>query len=186
MLKKLVLLSVLMAALLISCSVFADQDGKNCWCNVDQYGCWNTGDDGGKSYLMFWSEEARQYIMGTGSAPYKLVVEKPGSSGILSMKCGVPAPAVIPTPAPAAKTASASANKPAPAPDSQTESSDDKENNNTDKSDETVNTVDPNLAACIDNYSKCYQECIDGASSAYEYNMCGQNCTLLFNCYYVK
>ena len=95
MLKKLVLLSVLMAALLISCSVFADQDGKNCWCNVDQYGCWNTGDDGGKSYLMFWSEEARQYIMGTGSAPYKLVVEKPGSSDILSMKCGVPAPVVV-------------------------------------------------------------------------------------------
>ena len=95
MLKKLVLPAVLLAALMIACSAFADQDGKSCWCNVDQYGCWNTGDDGGKSYIMFWSEEARQSIMGTGSAPYKLVVEKPGSSDILSMKCGVPAPVVV-------------------------------------------------------------------------------------------
>ena len=86
--KKFVLLTVLLMLLISCAAVFADQDGKSCWCNVDQYGCWNTGDDGGKSYIMFWSEESRQSIMGTGSAPYKSVVEKPGSIGMLPMECG--------------------------------------------------------------------------------------------------
>ena len=97
MLKKCVFAALVLTMLLLSfCTVFADQDGNNCWCNIDDHGCWNTGEDGGKSYIMFWSEESRQYIMGTGSAPYKFVVEKPGSSNILGMKCGSPAPVVIP------------------------------------------------------------------------------------------
>ncbi len=78
----------------------ADQDGRNCWCNIDEYGCRITGDDGGVIYIMFWSEEARQYIMGAGSAPYDLVVEKPSQSGILALKCGIPSPVIIPTAGP--------------------------------------------------------------------------------------
>ncbi len=100
MLKKCVFAALVLTMLFSFCTVFADQDGNNCWCNIDDYGCWNTGEDGGKSYIMFWSEESRQYIMGTGSAPYKFVVEKPGSSNILRMKCGSPAPVVIPIAAP--------------------------------------------------------------------------------------
>ena len=102
MLKKSVFAALVLTMLLSFCTVFADQDGNSCWCNIDDYGCWNTGEDGGKSYIMFWSEESRQYIMGTGSAPYKFVVEKPGSSNILRMQCGSPAPVIIPTAAPGA------------------------------------------------------------------------------------
>lgn len=78
----------------------ADQDGRNCWCNIDDYGCRITDEDGGVIYIMFWSEEARQYIMGAGSAPYDLVVEKPAQSGILALKCGSPASVIIKTAGP--------------------------------------------------------------------------------------
>ncbi|MBQ6508249.1 MAG: hypothetical protein IJI07_02140 [Flexilinea sp.] len=176
--KKFVLLTVLLMLLISCAAVFADQDGKSCWCNVDQYGCWNTGDDGGKSYIMFWSEEARQYIMGTGSAPYKLVVEKPGSSDTLKMKCGVPAPVVIPTPAPATK--------PTPVPDPNTKPSDDKDNKNPNKPVEPVKTVDPLFEACIKEYGNCYRECTKDAKNSYELNMCGVMCTQQYNCYYIK
>ncbi len=92
--KKVVFAAMLLTLLLSFCTVLADQDGRNCWCNIDEYGCWITGEDGGKTYLMFWSEEARVYIMGTGSAPYKYVVAKPGSAGMLPMECGTSAPVV--------------------------------------------------------------------------------------------
>ncbi len=78
----------------------ADQDGRNCWCNIDDYGCWITDEDGGTIYIMFWSEEARQYIMGAGSPPYKNVVTHPGSTGILPIECGRPEPVLTPVPKP--------------------------------------------------------------------------------------
>lgn len=76
----------------------ADQDGRNCWCNIDDYGCRITDEDGGAIYIMFWSEEARQYIMGAGSPPYKFVVRHPGDIGRLTIECGISKPdaAVIP------------------------------------------------------------------------------------------
>ncbi len=86
--KRVVFAAMLLTLLLSFCTVLADQDGRNCWCNIDEYGCWITDEDGGKNYIMFWSEEARVYIMGTGSAPYKYVVAKPESAGILPMECG--------------------------------------------------------------------------------------------------
>ena len=82
------------------CTAFADQDGRNCWCNIDEYGCWITNEDGGKTYIMFWSEEARLYIMGPGGTPYKLVVKKPEAADFLTLKCGSPEPVVIPTAGP--------------------------------------------------------------------------------------
>ncbi len=94
MMKKVVFAAMVLTLLLSFCTVLADQDGRNCWCNIDEYGCWITGEDGGKNYIMFWSEEARLYIMGSGSAPYKYVVAKPGGAGMLPMECGSPAPVV--------------------------------------------------------------------------------------------
>ena len=43
-----------------------------------QYGCWVTGEDGGQSYIMFWSESARDLFMGPGS---KACVAKPYPAG---------------------------------------------------------------------------------------------------------
>ena len=80
----------------------AEQDGRNCWCDIDEYGCRITGEDGGETYLMFWSEEARQYIMGPGGTPYNLVVKKPEEADFLTLKCGSPEPVVIPIAAPSA------------------------------------------------------------------------------------
>ncbi len=48
-------------------TTLADQDGNKRWCNSDQYGCWITDDDGGQSYIMFWSESARDLFMGPDS-----------------------------------------------------------------------------------------------------------------------
>ena len=61
-----VLFAVLMMAVM-TVSVSADQDAYDRFCNMDQYGCWNTNDEGGKDYIMFWSEAAREYFMGPGS-----------------------------------------------------------------------------------------------------------------------
>ena len=70
----------------LTVSVSADQDGTSCWCNNDQYGCWITGETGGRDYIMFWSESARDYIMGKGSkAP---IVEKYSKSK-LPLECGI-------------------------------------------------------------------------------------------------
>ena len=70
----------------LTVSVSADQDGNSCWCNNDQYGCWITGETGGRDYIMFWSESARDYIMGKGSkAP---IVEKYSKSR-LPLECGI-------------------------------------------------------------------------------------------------
>ena len=65
--KSLVILFVLIIAALSVMSVSADQDGNSCWCNTDSYGCWITGENGGHDYIMFWSESARESIMGPDS-----------------------------------------------------------------------------------------------------------------------
>ena len=97
---KKMLLAVLFAVMLLAAltvSVSADQDGNSCWCNNDQYGCWITGEKGGRDYIMFWNESARDYIMGKGSkAP---IVEKyhlpklPLECGIVRSTVVVSAPA---------------------------------------------------------------------------------------------
>ena len=46
---------------------YYDQIGNKYWCNSDSYGCWVTNEDGGKDYIMFWSESAAEAIMGKNS-----------------------------------------------------------------------------------------------------------------------
>ena len=90
-----ILFVVLFAMLLLTAltiSVSADQDGKSCWCNNDQYGCWITGEKGGRNYIMFWNESARDYIMGKGSkAP---IVEKYHLPK-LPLECGIDRSSVV-------------------------------------------------------------------------------------------
>ena len=64
--KTIFILLAVMTVLTTVAAVSADQEGNSCWCNNDQYGCWITGEKGGKDYIMFWSESARDYIMGPG------------------------------------------------------------------------------------------------------------------------
>ena len=104
--KKLFLLTlVLIIAALSVMSVSAaphgryyDQSGSKYWCYVDNYGCWITGENGGKEYIMFWSEASADFIMGPNSgapigtnpgtpellleAPKPVVVTKAGSKGV--------------------------------------------------------------------------------------------------------
>ena len=73
--KKLFLLTlvVIIAALsVMSVSAaprgrYYDQMGNKYWCNSDSYGCWVTGKNGGKDYIMFWSEASAEAIMGPNS-----------------------------------------------------------------------------------------------------------------------
>ncbi len=78
--KSLILFFVLLIAALSVLSVSAayyDQNGNAYWCNTDSYGCWITAEDGAHEYIMFWSEAAREYIMGPGSdAPVLLVYNR--------------------------------------------------------------------------------------------------------------
>ncbi len=46
---------------------YYDQDGNRYWCNSDVDGCWVTGENGEKEYIMFWSKASRDKIMGEGS-----------------------------------------------------------------------------------------------------------------------
>lgn len=74
--KKVTLLSCLMMLiLLLTVPVSADQDGNSTWCSMDEYGCYETDEDGSTFYIMFWSEAARQKIMGNLTAPYTNVVD---------------------------------------------------------------------------------------------------------------
>ncbi len=83
--KSLVLIFVLICAALSVLSVSAaprdryyDQLGNKHWCNSDSYGCWVTGENGEHEYIMFWSESARDAIMGPDSnAP---IGANPGTS----------------------------------------------------------------------------------------------------------
>ena len=72
--KSLILFFVLIIAALSVMSVSAaprdryyEQMGSKHWCNSDSYGCWVTGENGEHEYIMFWSESARDAIMGPGS-----------------------------------------------------------------------------------------------------------------------
>lgn len=76
-----VLFAILMMAVM-TVSVSADQDGYDRYCNSDQYGCWVTGDEGQQIYIMFWSEEAREFFMGPGS---NAVVTDPVPGGQMSL-----------------------------------------------------------------------------------------------------
>ena len=85
--RLLFFLTVILFLLVISAAVSADQNGNYRYCNRDQYGCWVTEDDGRRSYIMFWSEEARAYFMGGKSAPESLVTVKPNThSGRFEME----------------------------------------------------------------------------------------------------
>ncbi len=83
--KSWILFFVLICAALSVLSVSAaprdryyDQLGNKHWCNSDSYGCWVTGENGEHEYIMFWSESARDAIMGPGSdAP---IGTNPGTS----------------------------------------------------------------------------------------------------------
>ena len=107
--KSLILLFVLVIAALSVLSVSAaphnryyDQLGNKHWCNVDSYGCWVTGENGEHEYIMFWSEAARDSIMGPDSkAP---LGTNPGTSelGLLPPKPAAAAPTAVPTAAPTA------------------------------------------------------------------------------------
>ena len=81
MAKKIVLFLTLAVLIFSFTAVFADQDGNDCWCNSDEYGCWVTDEDGGKCYIMFWSEEARAFFMGDKSRPGTLVTRAPDAAG---------------------------------------------------------------------------------------------------------
>jgi len=100
MFKKLLFPAILMTLLFSFCTALADQNGSQCYCNIDEYGCRITAEDGGKIYIMFWTEDARRYIMGPQSAPYENVTIYPGFSGIFPIDCGRPV-IVTETPAPA-------------------------------------------------------------------------------------
>ncbi len=69
---------------------YYDQLGNKRWCNSDSYGCWVTGENGEHEYIMFWSESARDAIMGPdskaplgtnpGTAELPLLPPKPAKS----------------------------------------------------------------------------------------------------------
>ena len=93
-----IVLFVLLCLTAITISVSADQEGSSCWCNVDQHGCWVTGETGGRDYIMFWSESSRDYIMGKGSkAPVVSMYDK----AKLPLECGIDRSSVVVAAAPA-------------------------------------------------------------------------------------
>ncbi len=75
------LVAAILTLMFLAASVSADQNGNDRWCNSDEYGCWVTEENGGKSYIMFWSEEARAFFMGGKSKPGTLVTRKPDTPG---------------------------------------------------------------------------------------------------------
>ena len=89
MLRKFVFVGMILVLMASFSVVLADQDGNTCWCNVDKDGCWVTNEEGGKDYIMFWSEESRKFFMGDSTAPYTSVVSK-AEGATLGLLCGVP------------------------------------------------------------------------------------------------
>lgn len=68
--KKLVTAALLLIVVLsgvLTVSAYYDQNGTERWCNSDADGCWVTGEDGEKVYIMFWSEASREKFMGKDS-----------------------------------------------------------------------------------------------------------------------
>ena len=86
-----VLLAMLCLAV-FTLAVSADQEGTANWCNIDKDGCWVTADDGGKDYIMFWSEKSRETYMGDTTEPYTDVVDRPWDikNGKLPLEIGNP------------------------------------------------------------------------------------------------
>ena len=75
--KLFVVLFAILCLAVMAVSAFADQEGNERWCNIDSHGCWVTNEEtGGQDYIMFWSEESRQYFMGEKTEPYKNVVDR--------------------------------------------------------------------------------------------------------------
>lgn len=89
--KRMAVLCVLILILLSFFVSYADDDGLDSWCYSDQYGCWVTDEDGGRCYIMFWSEEARAFFMGGHSNPGQLVFDRPeGDTGRITMDKDAP------------------------------------------------------------------------------------------------
>ena len=65
------ILVFIIAALSVTCVSASprnfDQMGNKYWCFVDKDGCWITGENGVREYIMFWSEAAREKFMGPDS-----------------------------------------------------------------------------------------------------------------------
>ena len=142
--------------------VLADQDGRTCWCNSDQYGCWVTADDGGKSYIMFWSEYARQQIMGMYSAPYEKVVTYPGFSATFPLECGI----VISTPKPAAQPSPAADPEDDPEkPDPPKECDQYYESCLDECKRKDDHCPDPGITNCIGCAEQCYKDHCSGEST---------------------
>lgn len=98
--KFFVLFLLITAICLLSFNlVFADQEGNRRWCNSDKYGCWVTGENGGQSYLMFWSESAREYFMGSGSSAVVAPSVPGGEMPLLPAPVAPTAPAAPAAPA---------------------------------------------------------------------------------------
>lgn len=95
MLKKLVFVGMILVLMASFSVVLADQDGNTCWCNVDKDGCWVTNEEGGKDYIMFWSEASRKFFMGDSTAPYTNVVSM-ADGARLGLLCGLPEPEAAP------------------------------------------------------------------------------------------
>ncbi len=91
MLRKLVFVGMILVLMASFTVVLADQDGNDCWCNVDKDGCWVTNEEGGRDYLMFWSEASRKFFMGDITAPYTNVVSM-AEGATLGLLCGLPDP----------------------------------------------------------------------------------------------
>ena len=70
-----ILFAAISVFFVLAAAVSADRDGNAVWCNIDKYGCYNLNEDGSKTYINFWSEEARKYFMGDSTAPYTNVVD---------------------------------------------------------------------------------------------------------------
>ncbi len=64
--------------LVISAAVLADQNGTDSWCNKDEFGCWVTGDDGARIYIMFWDEHTARLFMGDRRA---VICPQPAEKG---------------------------------------------------------------------------------------------------------
>ncbi|MBQ6481198.1 MAG: hypothetical protein IJI45_08785 [Anaerolineaceae bacterium] len=98
--KFFVLFLLITAICLVSFSaVLADQEGNRRWCNSDQYGCWVTDENGGQSYLMFFSESARDLFMGPGSSAPVVPAVPGGEMGLSAAPEEPAAPAAPAAPA---------------------------------------------------------------------------------------
>lgn len=85
----------------LAASVSADQNGNDRWCNIDNDGCWITGDNEEHWYIMFWTEPVRKFYMGDSTPPYTNVVDFPeGLVGRMSME---PAPSTDHSSGPSSK-----------------------------------------------------------------------------------